>query len=94
MKNIYLDNRIVIGQIMRANRPMDWGVGANVATQVANELNLDKSLSFSIDGVDKNKLDKFAEEVTHYTDYELGQMLADYTDKCHGWILSELEKNE
>lgn len=93
-RNIYLENRVVIGQIMRANRPMDWGVGANVATQIAYELNNDRELSYSIDGVDEDRLAKFAEQAMEYSDHELGQMLAEYTDKCHGWILSEIEKEE
>lgn len=93
-KNIYLENKIVIGQIMRANHPMDWSVGANVATQLAHEINLDKELSYSISGVDLNRLHRFAEQTMEHSDAELGTMMAEYNDQCHGWVLSEIEKEE
>lgn len=92
--NIYLENRVVIGQIMRANHPMDWGVGANVATQLAREINLDKELSYSIAGVDLKRLHRFAEQTLEHSDAELGAMMAEYNDQCHGWVLSEIEKEE
>lgn len=76
MKNVFIENKKTILQICRANDAIDISVAANMASQMANERNSGKPVSYSLDGVEG--FDEFCKAYAKLDKAEIGTQFAEY----------------
>lgn len=91
MANVFIDHKRTVLQIARAN-DVDISVAANIALQMANEVNAEQPVSHSLLGV--VGFNAFCNDVAEYTPLELGAQMAEYNKaateaarKGENWVL-------
>lgn len=80
MKNVFIENKKTILQICRANDAIDISVAANMASQMAEERNSGKPVSYSLDGVEG--FEKFCEDYADLNKDQIGVQFAEYNKKA------------
>lgn len=80
MKNVFIENKKTILQICRANDVNDISVAANMASQMANERNSGKPVSYSLEGVEG--FEKFCKEYAALNKDQIGVQFAEYNAKA------------
>lgn len=80
MKNVFIENKKTILQICRANDVNDISVAANMASQMANERNSGKPVSYSLKGVEG--FEKFCKDYATLDKAEIGTQFAEYNKKA------------
>lgn len=80
MKNVFIENKKTILQICRANDVNDISVAANMASQMANEHNNGKPVSYSLEGVEG--FEKFCKDYSDLNKDQIGVQFAEYNAKA------------